>query len=139
MSNVAKDIGNLGNSTFGEPFSFLTKNWENIYVFVWVICITVLLINTFKIDLSVDEDRKPVFKNVAVYEQFSNVCKNASKNCPNRKTKMGCTAHNCCVYAKSKNGSYCVPGDEDGPEEKQDAKGVDFDEYWYLKKRHKIE
>lgn len=139
MSNVAKDMSNLGNSILGEPFGFLTKNWENVYVFVWSICITVILLNVFKVDLSTDDKRNPVFKNVAVYEQFTNVCKNADKNCPKKKGKRSCTYHDCCVYAKSKNGNFCVQGDEDGPEEKQDSKGSDFDEYWYLKKRHKID
>ena len=139
MSNVAKDIGNLGNTTFGEPFGFLTKNWENVYVFVWSICITVILLNVFKVDLSSNEKKNPVFKNVAVYEQFTNVCKNADKNCKKKKGQRSCTYHDCCVFAKSKNGNFCVQGDEDGPEEKQDPKGSDFDEYWYLKKKHKID
>jgi len=138
MSNVAKDMENLGG-IFSEPFAFLTKNWENVYVFVWSICITVILLNVFKVNFNVDNKKKPVFKNVAIYEQFSNICQNADKKCPTRKTKGGCTSHDCCVYAKSKNGSYCVQGDKDGPEEKQDMKGSDFDEYWYLKKKHKID
>ena len=96
MSNVAKDIGNLGNTTFGEPFSFLTKNWENVYVFVWSICITVILLNVFKVDLSSDDKKNPVFKNVAVYEQFTNVCKNADKNCPKKQEGSWPTRRLCC-------------------------------------------
>ena len=66
MSRVAGDISNLGDGILSAPSRFLKKNWENVYVFVWVMCITIILINFFKIDMSEGDKKKPVFKNVAI-------------------------------------------------------------------------
>ena len=48
MSRVAGDISNLGDGILSAPTQFLKKNWENVYVFVWVMCITIILINFLK-------------------------------------------------------------------------------------------
>ena len=135
-NNIFSDIMSLGPDTSGA-LSYLKKNGGSIYVFVWAICITVLLLNFFNVDMSAD-DKKPVFKNIAIYEQFKTACKNPEKNCPKKPDKSSCTYNECCVWAKSKNGSTCVQGDKDGPEKDNDSKGSKYDEYWYLKKRHKI-
>jgi len=135
---MTSDISNLGTDIFGESGNFLKNNWENVYVFVWAICVTIIILNVFKVDMS-SNGKDPVFKNVAVYEQFTTACKNAAKNCPKQTGKKSCTFNDCCVWATSKNGSVCVQGDKDGPEEDNDSKGSKYDEYWYLKKRHKID
>lgn len=138
MSKVADDMSNLGTDLFGESAIYLKKNWENIYVFVWALTITIIIINVFQIDMNNNGDKKPVFKNVAIYEQFTTACKNAEKNCPKKKGKKSCTFNDCCVWAKSKNGNSCVQGDKDGPETDNDSKGSKWDEYWYLKKRYNV-
>ena len=138
MSRVAGEISNLGEGIFSEPKQFLKKNWENVYVFIWKMCITIILINFFKLDMSKDDNKKPVFKNVAIYEQFSNVCKNAEKNCPKNPGKKSCTYNDCCIWATSKSGTSCIKGDKDGPETENDPKGSKYDEYWFLKKKYKI-
>ncbi len=138
MSRVAGDISNLGEGVFSAPTQFLKKNWENVYVFIWAMCITIILINFFKLDMGKDDNKKPVFKNVAIYEQFSNVCKNAEKNCPKNPGKKSCTYNDCCIWATSKNGTSCIKGDKDGPETENDPKGSKYDEYWFLKKKYKI-
>ena len=43
MSKVAGDISNLGGDIFGETASYMKDNWENIYVFVWAITITIII------------------------------------------------------------------------------------------------
>ena len=68
MSRVANDLMNLVPDT--GTFSFFKKNWENVYVFVWTLCITVILLNFFNVDMT-DHGKKPVFKNVAVYAMSS--------------------------------------------------------------------
>ena len=139
MSRVAGDISNLGNKYLGEPFGYIKENAVNIYVIVWGICITVLLINFFGVKFDTEE-KKPVFKQVAVYEQFKtkDPCNNADKMCKKKTGKGSCTYHDCCVWAHSKNGWGCLQGDKDGPEENYDSKGSKYDEYWYLKKRYEI-
>ena len=47
MSRVANDLMNLVPDT--GTFSFFKKNWENVYVFVWALCITVILLNFFNV------------------------------------------------------------------------------------------
>ena len=80
MSRVANDLKNLGPDT-SSVFSYLKKNGESIYVFVWALCITIILLNFFNVDMT-DHGKKAVFKNVAVYEQFKTACENPNKNCP---------------------------------------------------------
>jgi hypothetical protein len=138
MSKVASDISNLGGDLFGETASYIKNNWENIYVFVWAITITIIIINVLGLDMSKGDGKKPIFKNIAIYEQFSNVCKDADKNCPKRTGRKSCTAHECCVWATSKNESKCLQGDKDGPEIDNDKKGSKWDEYWFLKKRYNL-
>ena len=89
MSKVADDM-NLGTDLFGETAIYFKKNWENIYVFVWGFTIAIIIINVFKLDMNTN-GKKPVFKNVAIYEQFTTACKNAAKNCPKKKGKRSCT------------------------------------------------
>ena len=137
MSKVAEDMSNLVPDLFGESAIYLKNNWENIYIFVWVFTITIIVINVLKVDMSTN-GKEAVFKNLAVYEQFTSACSNAGKNCPKKPGKKSCTFNDCCVWATSKNGSSCVQGDKDGPEEDNDAKGSKYDEYWFLKKRYNI-
>ena len=136
MSRVTNDLINFGPDT-SAVFSYLKKNGESIYVFVWALSITVILLNFFNVDMT-DHGKKPVFKNVAIYEQFKTACENPGKNCPKKVGKDSCVYNECCVWAKSKNGATCIQGDKDGPEEDNDSKGSKYDEYWYLKKRHNI-
>ena len=138
MSKVTSDINNLGGDLFCETASYMKENWENIYVIVWAITITIIIINVLGINMAADDGKKAIFKNIAIYEQFSNVCKNADKNCPKKTGRKSGTSHECCVWATSKNGSKCLQGDKDGPEEDNDSKGSKWDEYWFLKKRYNL-
>ena len=53
--------------------------------------------------------------------------------------RKACNTLDCCVWAKSKSGKYCVQGDKEGPELDQDAKGNKFEYYYYLNKKYKID
>jgi hypothetical protein len=137
MSKVTEDISTLVPDLFGESAIYLKNNWENIYIFVWVFTITIIVINVLKVDMNTN-GKEAVFKNLAVYEQFTSTCEDAGKNCPKKPGKKSCTFNDCCVWATSKKGSSCVQGDKEGPEEDNDAKGSKYDEFWFLKKRYNI-
>jgi len=66
-------------------------------------------------------------------------CNNLNMNskCSKFDNKTACTSVECCVFAKNKNGSNCVPGDANGPQMKKDKKLVNYDEYYYLDKEVK--
>jgi hypothetical protein len=73
----------------------------------------------------------------AAKEVFCNN-KNMKKKCSKFTSKDACTTINCCVWAKSKNGTSCVPGDANGPEMELDGKLAKYDEYYYLIQKKKI-
>ena len=75
----------------------------------------------------IDEASKDVFCNN----------KGMKKKCGKFGSKDACTTIDCCVWAKSKNGSSCVPGDANGPEMERDGKLAKYDEYYYLNKKKK--
>jgi hypothetical protein len=57
-----------------------------------------------------------------------------AKKCGKFKNKNECTSVECCVFAKNKKGSNCVPGDANGPTMKKDKNLVNYDSYYYLQK-----
>lgn len=132
---------------------FIRKHWENIYIVVWFLCIMILLqaILGIKIvdDKKKDKDAEKVATRVIESMKSSNkkvtksICdgNNIAKACAKigKSGLKACNTLDCCVWAKSKTGKFCVEGDSDGPELNQDHKGKLFEEYYYLNKKYKIE
>ena len=57
-----------------------------------------------------------------------------AKKCGKFSNKAECTSVECCVFAKNKKGSNCVPGDAGGPTMKKDKNLVNYDSFYYMKK-----
>ncbi len=104
-----------------------------------------------------DEEKKEVGE-VIVIEKFKNkVIENAenkkdikkmkknmfcnnigmAKKCGKFKNKAECISVECCVFAKNKKGSNCVPGDAGGPTMKKDKNLVNYDAFYYMKNNKK--
>jgi|UniRef100_A0A6C0C384 hypothetical protein len=60
------------------------------------------------------------------------------KKCGEFDNKTACTTVDCCVWAKNKNGSKCVPGDINGPQMQKDKSLTKYDEFYYLNKNKKL-
>ncbi len=108
-----------------------------------------------KWNLKFPEDRKKEVSEVIVIEKFKNkiienaenkkdvkkmkknmFCNNIgmAKKCGKFKKKAECTSVECCVFAKNKKGSNCVPGDAEGPTMKKDKNLVNYDLFYYMTK-----
>tara|TARA_B110000008_G_C16964862_1_gene561560 strand:+ start:2368 stop:2808 length:441 start_codon:yes stop_codon:yes gene_type:complete len=120
--------------------------------FLWV---RVLII---KWNLKFPEDEKKVVGEEIIIEKFnSKIMKNAenkkdiknmkknmfcnnigmAKKCGKFKRKSECTSVECCVFAKNKNGTNCVPGNAMGPTMRKDKQLVNYDSFYYMKKKLK--
>ena len=137
----------------GSSLKFFGKNWENIYIVIWILCmflfIQVALKYRFTDDKKIDGKKEKV--NTVVIENMKsstkkvtkNICsgKNVAKACGKigKAGRKACNTLDCCVWAKSKSGKFCVEGDKDGPELNQDHKGKKFEYYYYLNKKYKID
>ena len=128
--------------------SFLKKHGINIYLVIWfffmvLIFITIYNVKFHKLKLEEKEeskeykDRKVI---TVMYEGFCDKGKDIAENCA--KLKEGgaeaCVTQDCCVWAKSKNGSSCVPGDVNGPQMEKDSKLAKYIEFYFLNKKKKI-
>lgn len=108
-----------------------------------------------KWNLKFPEDKKKEVSEVIVIEKFKNkIIENAenkkdlkkmkknmfcdnigmAKKCGKFKKKAECTSVECCVFAKNKKGSNCVPGDAEGPTMKKDKNLVNYDLFYYMTK-----
>jgi len=62
---------------------------------------------------------------------------NKEELCEKQNIKESCNVLDCCVWSKSKKGSYCVEGTTRGPASNLDKNGNTFEEYWYKKENKK--
>jgi len=120
--------------------SYFKNNWENLYVFVWLMFMIILLFNAFNIDVSnVGNDKEKHIDRIAIYQEgfkegASNkpFCEksNLRKACKKLSSQKSCTAVDCCVYALNGKRKWgCEEGDKDGPDVDKDDNGIRFDEY----------
>ena len=131
--------------------SYFKNNWENIYVFVWLLFMIIILFNAFNIDVSnVGNKKKQHIDRIAIYQEgFKEGAENKKTKfcdqedvraaCEKIKSQDECTKHDCCVYAVTKNKkTLCQEGDTNGPDVEADPNGVAFDYYFYKKERKKV-
>ena len=133
---------------------FMGKNWENIYVVIWFLFMFLLI--QVALNYRVTDDKKKDKKKTKVITRVIETMKSSSKkvakdicnssNVPKACAKIGkagqkaCNTLDCCVWAKSKAGKFCVEGDKDGADLDQDKKGNKWIEYYYyLNKKYKID
>lgn len=132
---------------------FIRKHWENIYIVIWFLfmflVIQVALNYRFVDEKKKKENKEKIVTKVIESMKSSNkkvarsICNgnDVEKAC-NKIGKAGqkaCNTLDCCVWAKSKSGTFCVQGDKEGPELDQDNKGKKFEYYYYLNKKYKID
>jgi len=123
--------------------SFLKKHGVNVYLVIWflfmaLIFITIYNVKFHKLKLEEKEENKG-YKDKKVmtvmYEGFCDTGKDIAENCA--KLKEGgaeaCVTQDCCVWAKSDTGEFCVEGTDSGPELNQDHNGKRFEQYYYQK------
>jgi len=132
---------------------FIGKHWENIYIVIWFLfmflLIQVALNYRFTDDKKTDGKKEKVI--TKIIENMKSSSKKVSKdicnsnNVPKACAKIGkagqkaCNTLDCCVWTKSKAGTFCVEGDKDGADLDQDNKGNKWIEYYYyLNKKYKI-
>ena len=144
----------LGKIPVNRLPKFIGKNWENIYIVIWFLCMF-LFIQVALNYRFIDEKKKDGKKEkviTKVIETMKSSSKKVAKdicnssNVPKACAKIGkagrkaCNTLDCCVWAKSKAGSFCVEGDKDGADLDQDKKGNKWIEYYYyLNKKYKID
>jgi len=133
---------------------FIGKHWENIYIVIWFLCMF-LFIQVALNYRFIDEKKKKGKKEkvfTTVIESMKSSSKKVTKdicssgNIQKACAKIGksgqkaCNTLDCCVWTKSKMGTFCVEGDKDGADLDQDNKGNKWIEYYYyLNKKYKIE
>jgi hypothetical protein len=138
-----------------KPVKFIGKHWENIYIVIWFLFMFLVVqvaLNYQFVDEKKKEKKGEKEKIVTkVIESMKSSNKKVAKSICNSKdvekacNKIGkagqkaCNTLDCCVWAKSKSGKFCVQGDKEGPELDQDAKGNKFEYYYYLNKKYKID
>lgn len=132
---------------------FIGKHWENIYIVIWILCM--ILFIQVALNYRFIDDKKKDGKKEKVLTKVIETMKSSSKkvvkdicnsnNVPKACAKIGkagqkaCNTLDCCVWAKSKAGTFCVEGDKDGADLNQDKKGNKWVEYYYyLNKKYKI-
>ena len=123
--------------------TFLKKCGIKVYLVIWFLFMALIFITLYnvkfhKLKLEEKEEQKAFKdKNVVsvVYEGFCDKGKDIAKNCA--KLKEGgaeaCVTQDCCVWAKSDTGEFCVEGSNSGPELNQDHNGKRFEQYYYQK------
>ena len=133
---------------------FIGKHWENIYIVIWFLCMFLVIQVALNYKF-VDEKKKKGKKEkiiTKVIESMKSSSKKVAKdicnsnNVPKACAKIGkagqkaCNTLDCCVWAKSKAGTFCVEGDQGGADLDQDKKGNKWIEYYYyLNKKYKID
>jgi hypothetical protein len=136
----------------GSLLKFIRKHWENIYIVVWVLCMIILIQAIFDIRITDDKKKTKGEKvTAAVIESMKSSEKKVTKNICNgnniakacgkigKSGRKACNTLECCAWAKSKTGNFCVEGNADGPELSQDHKGKNFESFYYLNKKYKID
>lgn len=121
--------------------SFLKKHGINVYLVIWSLFMILIFVTIYKIEFPLldieaekkrnDNDKKNVVS--VVYEGFCDTGKDIAKKCGKLKKSgaAACVTQDCCVWAKSNSGTFCVEGGEDGPELNQDYNGKKFEKYYY--------
>jgi len=146
------DVLLRGKLPYAKPVKYFGKNWENIYIVIWFLFMF-LVVQVALGYRFVDEKKKKGKKEKIVTKVIESMksSKKVAKDICNRNdvekacAKIGkagqkaCNTLDCCVWAKSKGGKFCVEGDKEGPELDQDAKGNKFEYYYYLNKKYKID
>ena len=98
------------------------------------------------IDIDIEKEIKNIYKNINKVEtmgglcnsdDLGKMCKNLSKG-KGKRSRYSCNTVSCCVWAKSKNGGFCVEGDKGGPLFTKDKHKTDYDSYWYLNKKYTL-
>jgi hypothetical protein len=133
---------------------FIGKHWENIYIVIWFLFMFLVIQVALNYKF-VDEKKKKGKKEkiiTKVIESMKSSNKKVAKdicnsnNVPKACAKIGkagqkaCNTLDCCVWAKSKAGTFCVEGDQGGADLDQDKKGNKWIEYYYyLNKKYKID
>lgn len=95
----------------------------------------VVVIEKFESKLLEKIENKNQYKKIKKNGFCNNI--GMDKKCGNFDNKTACTSIDCCVWAKNKNGSNCVPGDANGPKMQKDKKLMKYDEFYYLNKDKK--
>ena len=132
---------------------FIRKHWENIYLVIWFLFMFLVIQVALNYQF-VDEKKKKGKKEkivTKVIESMKSSNKKVAKDICNgtniekacakigKAGRKACNTLDCCVWAKSKSGKFCVQGDKEGPELDQDNKGNKFEYYYYLNKKYKID
>jgi hypothetical protein len=140
-----------------NEYQKLMNNLFNNGLIILTIAASFLFIRglILKWDLKFPEDEKKEIQEEIVIEKFENkiienaenkknikkmkknmFCNNIgmAKKCGKFKNKSECTSVECCVFAKNKNGTKCVPGNAGGPNMKKDNKLVNYDAFYYMTK-----
>ena len=133
---------------------FIGKHWENIYIVIWFLCMFLVIQVALNYRFTDDKKKKGEKEIVVtkVIESMKSSSKKVAKDICNSNNvakacaKIGkagqkaCNTLDCCVWAKSKAGTFCVEGDQGGADLDQDKKGNKWIEYYYyLNKKYKIE
>lgn len=140
---------------------FIQNNIDDIFFVAYLLFLLSFIL--YYLGFSLPEDKKKEIDHVVVMESFKpdklsltdkdlnnykkikikSFCENGDleKKCKSLKKSgiKGCSSTNCCVWASNKYGSDCVEGNKNGPLLKKDNNLKDYDYYYYLNKRHKIE
>lgn len=122
--------------------NFLKKHGINVYLVIWFLCMVLLFVTIYNVkfhllEIEEEEKKKDKPKQVVsvVYEGFCDTGDNIAKKCGALKKSgaAACVTQDCCVWAKSATGSFCVEGGSGGPELNQDHAGKNFEQYYYQK------
>ena len=125
---------------------FLKKHGINVYLVIWFLFMVLIFITVYNVKfhlLDIEEEKKKKEKEgkdrdrvvSVVYEGFCDSGKDIAKKCGALKKSgaSACVTQDCCVWAKSPTGTFCVEGGSDGPELNQDHAGKNFEQYYYQK------
>ena len=136
--------GPISGKFMKDSFSFIFKNLFPILIVTLGLFYLAVIYKVFDIDI--EKKVNDTYNKIYKFEKMGGLCDSddLGKMCEKlgkgkgKRSRYSCNTVSCCVWAKSKNGGFCVEGDKGGPLFTKDKHKTDYDSYWYLNKKYTL-